>query len=221
MIQSVSPQTPPPPPSAGRPKLDNSAGSRLFEPFFTTKAKGEGTGLGLATVYGTVKQLEGLVLVESQPQRGTTFKIYFPRTDAPLQPRVAEEREVSSKNGNEVILVVEDDDSVRRFASTVLARYGYHLLEAATPDRAISVSEEFEGRIDLVLTDLVMPGMNGTELARLMKAQRPEVKLLYMSGYTEFARTLGSEVQASLLPKPFGPDTLLHRVRRILDSGVG
>ena len=101
-----------------------------------------------------------------------------------------------------------------------LTTYSYHLLEAATPDRAISVSEEFEGRIDLVLIDLVMPGMNGAELALLVKAQRPEVKLLYMSGYTEFARTLGSEVQARLLQKPFGPDTLLHRVRRVLDSGV-
>ena len=201
--------------------MDEHTKARLFEPFFTTKAKGEGTGLGLATVYGTVKQLEGLVFVESQPQHGTTFKIYFPRTDAPLQPRAAEEREVSSKSGNEVILVVEDDESVRRFASTVLARYGYHLLEAATPDRAISVSEEFEGRIDLVLTDIVMPGINGDELARLVKAQRPDVKLLYMSGYTELARTLSSAVQARLLPKPFSPDALLHRVRRVLDSGVG
>lgn len=201
--------------------MDEHTKARLFEPFFTTKAKGKGTGLGLATVYGTVKQLEGLVFVESQPQHGTTFKIYFPRTDAPLQPRTAEEHEVSSKSGNEVILVVEDDESVRRFAITVLARYGYHLLEAATPDRAISVSEEFEGRIDLVLTDIVMPGINGDELARLVKAQRPEVKLLYISGYTELARTLGSEVQARLLPKPFSPDTLLHRVRRALDSGVG
>ena len=201
--------------------MDEHTKARLFEPFFTTKAKGDGTGLGLATVYGTVKQLEGLVFVESQPQHGTTFKIYFPRTDTPLQPRAAEEREVSSKSGNEVILVVEDDESVRRFASTVLARYGYHLLEAATPDRAISVSEEFEGRIDLVLTDIVMPRINGDELARLVKAQRPEVKLLYMSGYTELAKTLSSEVQASLLPKPFSPDTLLHSVRRVLDSGVG
>ena len=200
--------------------MDEQTKAHLFEPFFTTKRRDKGTGLGLATVYGTVKQLGGFVFVESQPQHGTTFKIYLPRTDAPLEPRVAHEQEVSSMVGNEVVLLVEDDEGVRRFSRTVLARHGYQVLEADTPGRAISVSEGCEGRIDLVLTDMVMPGMNGAELARLLEEQRPEVKLLYMSGYTapELARTLGSEVQAGLLWKPFTPDTLLQRVRRTLDG---
>ena len=193
--------------------------SHLFEPFFTTKELGKGTGLGLATVYGIVKQGGGAVEVNSALGNGTTFAIKLPRVEADTKAAaVLSTRRVSS-HGTETILVVEDQEMVRQYLRNVLKAYGYRLLEASNGTDALRYAEEHHGRIDLLLTDVVMPCMNGRQLSKELAAARPEIKVLFMSGYAGDA-VLRDEFPTDLafLPKPIAPDALLNAVRQLLDT---
>ena len=200
--------------------MDPQTQAQIFEPFFTTKGPGEGSGLGLATVYGTVKQLGGYIEVTSAPGRGTTFTISLPRTDQPVT-RVArpESTSVVPERG-ETILVVEDDAAVRRWAAQVLRGAGYDVLEAATPDAALRIADG-GGLIHGVLTDVIMPGMNGKQMVTRLLEARPDLKVLYMSGYsgtTYFNRSIVARAQERLLDKPFTRDTLLRTLREVLED---
>ena len=194
--------------------------ARVFEPFFTTKAPGKGTGLGLATVYGIVKQSGGFIWVYSEAGEGTTFKIYLPRAGEDQRPTTAPKAQTDVRGGSEVILLVEDEAPVRRVALHALQRYGYTVLEAALPSEALTICKEHSGKIDLVLTDVVMPGMSGPDLAKQLLAQRPGLKVLFSSGYTGEAIAHRGEILSGLafLPKPFTPMTLARKVREVLDA---
>jgi PAS domain S-box-containing protein len=192
----------------------------IFEPFFTTKEKDKGTGLGLSTVYGIVKQSNGNIWVYSEQGRGTTFKIYLPRagkekSGQPTKPLMQAELE-----GSETILVVEDDPSVRKIAVKNLTRYGYSVLSASTPAEAITLCTEQKTYIDLVLTDVVMPGMSGKELAHALWEHGVQTKVVYMSGYTEDAIVHHGVLDPGLifLQKPFSPESLARKVREALDQ---
>jgi CheY-like chemotaxis protein len=196
--------------------------SRIFEPFFTTKEKGKGTGLGLATVYGIVSQSGGYIRVLSEPGAGTTFLVYFPlaRNAGPADaPAVTE---IQDRSGNETILLVEDEEMVRKLACETLRGYGYTVLEAPNGQEAISASRGYGGVIHLVITDVVMPGMNGLELARRLAEARPEILVLFMSGYSEEAvAQLGVRgTGEAFLQKPVTPSRLSVMVREML-SGRG
>ena len=199
--------------------MDSATQARLFEPFFTTKEQGKGTGLGLATVYGIVKQSGGSIYVYSEPGQGSTFKVYLPRAengDAVAEPaRTA----VRSSGGAETILLVEDDDSVRRFARRALADDGYEVIDTRDPEEAIAVFERRPDTIDLILTDVVMPRLRGPELVKRLAALRPGIKVIFMSGYTDqymFEReVLGPK--AAFLQKPLTPQSLSSKVREVLD----
>jgi len=194
--------------------------SHAFEPFFTTKEKGKGTGLGLATAYGIVKQSGGYITVDSDAGRGTTFQIYLPRVEGTA---VVQERAVSSSllpTGTETILLVEDEAGVRRLSLTVLETQGYLVLEAASGDRALQVARSQTGPIHLVVTDVVMPGMSGRELWDRLKVLRPDSRVLFMSGYTDdvIARHGVLEPGIAFLQKPFTPLSLAQKVRQVLDE---
>ena len=195
--------------------------AHLFEPFFTTKETGRGTGLGLSTCYGIVKQCGGHITVDSEQGKGTTFKIYLPRVeDAPGSPRSREEASLLP-TGNETVLLVEDADAVREAACRVLRRQGYTALEAANGHEALSVARNHEGEdIHLLLTDVVMPLMGGRELARELKKTHPETNVLYISGYTEddLQRRGVFEPGAAFMAKPFTSTALALRVREVLDK---
>jgi two-component system, cell cycle sensor histidine kinase and response regulator CckA len=187
--------------------------SRIFEPFFTTKAPGKGSGLGLAAVYGTIKQADGQITVYSQPDCGTIFEVYLPRASAPTEPA----RKVPTK-GSETILLVDDEEGVRRLCSAILQSSGYDVLAANNGPAAIAVFEKNAHKIDLLLTDVVMPQMNGFELGRTLAERNPALKVLYMSGYRENISETNPPL--SLLSKPFTPDALLEKVREVLDARV-
>ncbi len=192
----------------------------VFEPFFTTKKKGAGTGLGLATVYGIVRQNGGWIWVFSEPGAGATFKIYLPRIQAEAaQPKPAEHPAESSR-GRETVLVVEDQANVRKLARVVLESYGYRVLDAAHGAEALQIAENHEGPIHLMLTDVVMPGMTGRELAVRMKTLRPGTKVLYMSGYTEdvIAHEGALESGIAFIAKPLTPEGLAAKVRETLEA---
>ena len=200
--------------------MDAAIKARAFEPFFTTKPKGKGTGLGLATVYGIVKQSGGYVWVYSEPGRGTTFKIYLPRVDAPVQPAQPPVATTGSRQGSETILVVEDQDEVRRLTRRILEARGYRVLVAANGAAALRLAHEQRGSIHLLVTDVVMPGMSGRELGLLLAAAHPTMKVLYLSGYTDesIVRHGVLEPGVAFLQKPFTADVLACKVREVLES---
>jgi CheY-like chemotaxis protein len=194
--------------------------AHLFEPFFTTKQRGQGTGLGLASVYGIVKQAGGHIRVYSEQGVGTTFKIYLPRIRQAAQPlRPAELRDKMSF-GSETILLVEDEDGVLDLARRVLGRLGYTLLEARDGQAALQIASSHPGPIHLLLTDVVMPGMGGKAVAEQLSAGRPNLKTLFMSGYADNAVVHRGMLDpgVAFLQKPFRPFDLAHKVREILDS---
>jgi PAS domain S-box-containing protein len=197
--------------------MDAATQARIFEPFFTTKGPGKGTGLGLATVYGIVKQSGGHLRVYSEPGVGSVFKVYLPRTDA--APDAEPLRDTTLPHGTETILLVEDETEVRNLAREVLERLGYSVLEASNPTEAVLISGRHVGLIDLLLTDVVMPRMGGGALAEAVTAARPETKILFMSGYTDDAIVRHGVLEAGvqMLEKPFTPETLAAKVRSVLD----
>jgi two-component system cell cycle sensor histidine kinase/response regulator CckA len=199
--------------------MDESTRSKIFEPFFTTKGPGKGTGLGLSTVYGIVKQNGGYVWVYSEPQRGATFKIYFPRLgERPDQVRESQDREITG--GTESILLVEDDQAMRGLTAELLRSVGYTVLEADGPDRAIEIFQRHPVPVHLLLTDVIMPGMRGDELSVRLKAFQPELKVIFMSGYTgeSLAKQATLAADFLLLEKPFSRGSLLSRVREVCNS---
>jgi len=197
--------------------------SRIFEPFYTTKEVGKGTGLGLSMVYGIVKQSGGYIWVYSEPQRGTTFKIYLPRTDQPAEPNVVEKRPAEVQRGTETILLVEDDPQLRQLSSTVLSHCGYNVLVAASPEEGIAVCQANHRDIRLLVTDVVMPRMNGRQLAEQIVQVCPNLRVLYISGYTNNAIVHYGVLDPGLwfLPKPFSLSALVAKVREVLDAGGG
>ncbi len=191
--------------------------AQIFEPFFTTKESGRGTGLGLAAAYGTVKQLDGYIAVESQLGRGSTFKVYLPKsTRAAETPRVA--APVSNQVGTETILLVEDESGVRAFVRIAMQRFGYHVIEAETAEAALILLKEHAAPIHLLLTDIVLPGMDGVELAAHVTRERPDTRVLVMSGYARGAGSIGVRLDPSihLLEKPFTAHDLLAKTRQLL-----
>jgi len=195
---------------------------RLFEPFYTTKGAGKGTGLGLATVHGIVKQLGGDVYVYSEVGHGTTFKVYFPHLTTTPEPVVAAPEHREAPRGSETILLAEDDDALRSLGARVLGAFGYRVLVARTGAEALRIVANHEGPIDLVATDVVMPEMSGSQLVAEVLKARPGIRVLFMSGYTddEVMRRGVIDGQTAFLQKPFTPDVLAHKVRAVLDVPV-
>lgn len=202
--------------------MDEATLARIFEPFFTTKEPGKGTGLGLATVYGIVKQSGGHITVYSEPSQGTTFKIYLPASGTAPQRLAQPQAQPVIRGGNETILLVEDDEMVRSLVQRALLRQGYTLLEARWGDEALFLVEQQRGQIDLLVTDVVMPKMNGRELFEQLKALHPRMKVLFMSGYTDDTMVRNGLLAAEIefLSKPFSPDALAAKVREVLDKPV-
>jgi two-component system cell cycle sensor histidine kinase/response regulator CckA len=201
--------------------MDKETQAKIFEPFFTTKEKGKGTGLGLSTVFGIVKQSGGHVWLYSEPGKGTMFKLCFPRTveagDSLPPPSAAPE---PSPRGTETVLLVEDDAQLRALARTILVRQGYQVLDAPNPNEALAISKGFVGPIALLVTDVVMPYMNGRELARKLFETRPDTKVLYMSGYTDDAIVHNGILDpgVAFLQKPITPAVFARKVRQVLDG---
>jgi signal transduction histidine kinase/ActR/RegA family two-component response regulator len=200
--------------------MDEATQQRIFEPFFTTKERGRGTGLGLSTVYGIVKQSGGYVWMYSEVGRGTTFKIYLPRVEAATGTRMSppEPREV--RGGNETVLLVEDDTALRAIAQRVLERHGYSVIAAPNGEEAMRLNDQSNAAVDLVVTDIVMPHMGGPELVRQLRRRRADVRVLMMSGYTsdQSFRQRVIEEGIPFLEKPFTPGALLAKVRAVLDG---
>ncbi len=200
--------------------IDRAAQARLFEPFFTTKEFGKGTGLGLATVYGIVKQSGGYIWVYSEPGRGATFKVYLPRVEQAGEPVAAPQPPARALGGTETILLAEDEAAVRNLARRVLEKHGYKLLLAATGRDGVQVAEQHAAPIDLLVTDVVMPEMGGRELAQRLTARQPGLKVLFLSGYTDDAIVHHGVLDAGVafLQKPFKPDDLVRKIREVLDD---
>jgi CheY-like chemotaxis protein len=199
--------------------IDEAIQPRIFEPFFTTKHIGAGRGLGLSTVYGVVEQSGGRIEVESVPGQGATFTIYFPRHWG-AEPAVGTATQRMPQVGTETLLLVEDESAVRSSVRRLLEWHGYTVLEARNGAEALTVYEAHEGNIDLVLTDVVMPEMGGHELVQQLRARRPDLRVLFMSGYAERALTSNGSIPVGTgyLEKPFTVETLMRRLREVLDS---
>jgi len=198
--------------------MDEDTLQRAFEPFFTTKQPGEGTGLGLSTVYGIVRQSGGWIHVQSEVGQGTSCKVYLPRIDTWSVPDRAESDGAKVLRGDETVLVVEDNEAVRRLTKTILKAYGYQVLEAGNSTEAFALEKEHSGEIHLLLTDVILPGMNGKSLSERLRALRPKLKVLFTSGYTAdvIARRGVLQRDVAYLQKPFGPDSLAAKVREVL-----
>jgi PAS domain S-box-containing protein len=196
--------------------------AHIFEPFFTTKGGTKGTGLGLATVYGIVKQSGGYIWVYSEPGKGSTFKVYFPRVGEKAEADTRGGQKSSAKRGSETVLLVEDDDAVRELAETILSSQGYKVLSANSPKRAEEIATERSKEIDLVLTDVIMPSLSGRELVRRLIALNSKLRVLYMSGYTDNVIAQGGVLEEGLafLQKPFTPRVLAQKVREVLDAAL-
>jgi CheY-like chemotaxis protein len=195
--------------------MDPETRSRLFEPFFTTKEPGKGSGLGLSTVYGAVKQAQGQVTVYSQPGCGTIFEVYLPRVEGPVMKRPP----ARPAMGSETILLVDDEEGVRKLCRAVLQANGYHVLEADSGDSALAAYEKNAHKVDMLLTDVMMRQMNGFDLGRALGQRTPGLKVLYMSGYRDNAGgTEAGQAPAAFLHKPFTPDALLAKIREVLDA---
>jgi CheY-like chemotaxis protein len=193
--------------------------ARLFEPFFSTREFGQGTGLGLASMYGIVLQSGGGVSVQSEPGKGTTFQVFLPRVqpDAPSELGVAPRKDIESLRGTETILLVEDHGPLLELAREFLSGLGYQLLPANLPLKALEISSHYTHKIDLLLTDVLMPGMNGRELAQRLRIQRPDMKVLYVSGFADraFEEDDPSGPEA-FMEKPYEFDELARKIREIL-----
>jgi two-component system cell cycle sensor histidine kinase/response regulator CckA len=202
--------------------MDSQTLARIFEPFFTTKPDGRGTGLGLSTVYGIVKQHNGYIMAYSEVGHGTTFRIYFPRVREAAELRKQGSSLVESVKGSETILIVEDEEALRELARELLEAHGYQVLQAERGENAIRLVESSQTPIDLLLTDVVMPGMGGRQLAKRLRELRPGLHVLYMSGYTDDVINPGRSLSenALLLPKPFTRAVLLRKVREALNTKI-
>ncbi len=200
--------------------MDAATQARIFEPFFTTKEKGKGTGLGLATVYGIVKQSGGWIWVYSEPGHGTTFKVYFPRVAEVAAPAAPTPAPPASVRGSETVLLVEDEEMILKLVHKVLQANGYTVLVAASGGDAERVAGQHDGPIHLLMTDVVLPGLNGREVARRLEATRPGIRVLYLSGYTDDAIVHHGVLEpgVAFLQKPFSPTVLGRKVREVLDS---
>ena len=200
--------------------MDERVRAHLFEPFFTTKPRGRGTGLGLATVYGIVKQSDGHIAVESAPGQGSVFTVYLPAASGDPEPAPAGGAASATRSGAETVLLVEDEDQVRRVTRMVLERQGYQVIEAATPNAALTLARGLAGPLGLLLTDVSMPEMNGDDLAARMQALRPGLRVLFMSGHPDASRGLRHMVEGGrlFLKKPFTQDDLVRKVREVLDA---
>jgi PAS domain S-box-containing protein len=192
--------------------------AHIFEPFYTTKEAGHGTGLGLSTVYGIVKQSGGYIWVYSEPGKGSTFKVYLPRLEGEEEKLAEKTITAIEERGTETILLVEDEEAVRELIQTILSGRGYQVMVADSPWQAEEIAASFSGELHLLLTDVVMPQTSGRELSAKIVAKRPHIRVLYMSGYTENVVTSGGLLEQGLafLQKPFSPSSLLHKVREVL-----
>jgi two-component system, cell cycle sensor histidine kinase and response regulator CckA len=200
--------------------MEAEARERIFEPFFTTKEKGKGTGLGLSTVYGIVKQTGGEISFYSEPGQGTMFKIYLAQVDEPLAGANRKEFNGKLPNGHETVLVVEDEEGVRKLAVEILKRHGYRFLEASHGGAALLLCEECKEPIHLLLSDIVMPEMSGPDFARRLKYFYPGIKVLFISGYTDNALSKNGLLDEGVffLQKPFSVEKLTEKVREVLDK---
>jgi len=201
--------------------IDEVTRQRIFEPFFTTKPMGKGTGLGLAMVYGFVKQSGGHVEVISEAGQGASFRIYFPRAVGVSVPEELAPKSPPS-TGHETILVVEDEEALRELTTYILVSRGYNVLQAMDGKSAIALNRRYASPIDLVLCDVMMPGLSGPDVVKQIRLDRPGLKVLYVTGYAESAALdfCGAESVTQILSKPFTPDTLFRVVRQMLDDGI-
>lgn len=199
--------------------MDAETQMHIFEPFFTTKEKGRGTGLGLATTYGIVKQSNGYIAVESMPDQGSTFRIFLPRVEEPAEVSRTPASVVELPRGVETILLVEDETPLRLLARDFLEKSGYHVLDAPDGKEALEIARHFRGPIHLLLTDVIMPGMSGPELANTLRLDRPDTQVVFVSGYTDdaLARHGLTGTGMVFLPKPFTREEVLRKVREVLD----
>jgi len=199
--------------------MDEATKGKIFEPFFTTKAKGEGTGLGLSTVYGIVKQNNGMIFVYSEIGLGTTFRIYWPSVEIFEEKKQLNTAMGSLIGGNEKILVVEDDIQVQNFISESLVALGYKVDRASNGVEGLRIFNQKEQKIDLVVTDVVMPDMGGSELAQILTKKKPELKIIFTSGYTDkyVIRKGIIDQELNFLPKPYSIDVLAKKIRDVLE----
>jgi two-component system, cell cycle sensor histidine kinase and response regulator CckA len=200
--------------------MDKETQSRIFEPFFTTKENGKGTGLGLSTVYGIIKQTGGYVFAQSEVGHGTTFRIYLPRVEDAAEPPHATQTASRALEGTETILLVEDEESVRQLVAETLASRGYKVMEAENGEEALKLAGSSRETIHLMITDVVMPGISGRDLAREVLKSRPETKVLFLSGYSEDAVLHQGvlEPETAFLQKPFTLQYLARKVRELLGA---